>query len=66
MKIGWKGPYTHRHAFHEPFVLFGFLAAATRADGCALGISVNTINLGLESPVDHMETLRRLKGGAGV
>ena len=26
---GWKGPYTHRHAFHEPFVLFGFLAAAT-------------------------------------
>src|SRR5258705_2817176 len=27
---GWKGPYTYRHAFHEPFVLFGFLAAATR------------------------------------
>ena len=27
---GWKGPYTFRHAFHEPFVLFGFLAAATR------------------------------------
>ena len=26
---GWKGPYTHRHGFHEPFVLFGFLAAAT-------------------------------------
>lgn len=24
---GWKGPYTYRHAFHEPFVLFGFLAA---------------------------------------
>ena len=23
---GWKGPYTYRHAFHEPFVLFGFLA----------------------------------------
>ena len=27
---GWKGPYTYRHAFHEPLVLFGFLAAATR------------------------------------
>src|SRR5512145_2775507 len=26
---GWKGPYTFRHPFHEPFVLFGFLAAAT-------------------------------------
>ena len=21
---GWKGPYTYRHVFHEPFVLFGF------------------------------------------
>ncbi len=22
----WSGPYTHRDTFHEPFVLFGFLA----------------------------------------
>ena len=27
---GWKGPYTYRHVFHEPFVLFGFLAAVTQ------------------------------------
>jgi len=26
---GWRGPYTHRDAFHEPFVLFGFLSAVT-------------------------------------
>ncbi len=26
---GWRGPYTHRDAFHEPFVLFGFLGAVT-------------------------------------
>ncbi len=26
---GWRGPYTYRDAFHEPFVLFGFLAAVT-------------------------------------
>ncbi len=26
---GWRGPYTYRSAFHEPFVLFGFLAGAT-------------------------------------
>jgi probable F420-dependent oxidoreductase len=26
---GWQGPYTHRHLFHEPFVLFGYLAALT-------------------------------------
>jgi probable F420-dependent oxidoreductase len=27
---GWRGPYTHESAFHEPFVLFGFMAALTR------------------------------------
>jgi probable F420-dependent oxidoreductase len=26
---GWKGPYTHESAFHEPFVLFSFMAAHT-------------------------------------
>ncbi len=26
---GWTGPYTHRSPFHEPFVLFGFLAGVT-------------------------------------
>jgi probable F420-dependent oxidoreductase len=26
---GWKGPYDHRSLFHEPFVLFGYLAAIT-------------------------------------
>lgn len=27
---GWQGPYTHRHLFHEPMVLFGYLAALTQ------------------------------------
>lgn len=27
------GPYTERDAFHEPFVLMGFLAAATPGGG---------------------------------
>jgi probable F420-dependent oxidoreductase len=26
---GWNGPYTHNDLFHEPFVLFGYLAALT-------------------------------------
>jgi probable F420-dependent oxidoreductase len=34
------GPYSHRDAFHEPFVLFGFLAAATRRVGLATGILI--------------------------
>ncbi len=26
---GWRGVYTHESSFHEPFVLFGFMAAVT-------------------------------------
>ncbi len=27
---GWTGPYTHESPFHEPFVLFGYMAAVTQ------------------------------------
>lgn len=27
---GWNGPYNHKDMFHEPFVLFGYLAAVTQ------------------------------------
>src|SRR5262245_50379242 len=37
---GWKGPYTYRHGFHEPFVLFGFLGAATQRVELATGIVI--------------------------
>jgi probable F420-dependent oxidoreductase len=37
---GFTGPYTHRHAFHEPLVLFGFLAAATRRVELVTGIII--------------------------
>ncbi|HEV8641667.1 MAG TPA: LLM class F420-dependent oxidoreductase [Methylomirabilota bacterium] len=37
---GWKGPYTYRHPFHEPFVLFGFLAAATARVELVTGIII--------------------------
>ncbi len=37
---GWKGPYTYRHAFHEPFVLFGFLAGVTGRLGLTTGIVI--------------------------
>ena len=37
---GWTGPYTYRHAFHEPFVLFGFLAAVTRRLELVTGIII--------------------------
>jgi probable F420-dependent oxidoreductase len=28
----WSGPYTYQHMFHEPFVLFGYLAALTHLE----------------------------------
>ena len=27
---GWQGPYTKHDMFHEPFVLYGYLAAVTQ------------------------------------
>jgi probable F420-dependent oxidoreductase len=37
---GFKGPYTYRHQFHEPFALFGFLAAVTRRIELVTGIVI--------------------------
>jgi len=37
---GWKGPYTYRHLFHEPFVLFGYLAAVTQRVELVTGILI--------------------------
>jgi len=37
---GWKPLYTHRHAFHEPFVLFGFLAGVTKTLGFVTSIMI--------------------------
>src|SRR5438128_8925156 len=37
---GWTGAYSHRDAFFEPFVLFGFLASVTRRIELATGVLV--------------------------
>lgn len=37
---GWFGPYTSKSLFHEPFVLFGFLAGITRTIGFATGVLI--------------------------
>lgn len=37
---GWSGPYTHLTPFHEPLVLFGFMAAATTRIGFCTGILI--------------------------
>ena len=37
---GWQGPYTYQDPFHEPFVLFGFMAGVTREIGFVTGILI--------------------------
>jgi probable F420-dependent oxidoreductase len=37
---GWTSQYTYRHAFHEPFVLFGFCAGVTRTIELVTGIVI--------------------------
>src|SRR5258707_12439781 len=37
---GWDSPYTNRHAFHEPFVLFGFFAGVTRRVRLVTGLVI--------------------------
>lgn len=37
---GWQGPYTYRHPFQEPLVMFSFMAALTQRIGFATGILI--------------------------
>ena len=37
---GWQAFYTHKDMFHEPFVLYGYLAAATRKIGLVSGVII--------------------------
>ncbi len=36
----WRGPYTSETLFHEPFVLFGYLAAVTQKVGLVTGVII--------------------------
>lgn len=38
---GWKPPYTHKDMFHEPFVLFGYLAGLTKKIELTTGIIIS-------------------------
>ncbi len=67
---GWKGPYTYRHGFHEPFVLFGFLAAATRRVELVTGILIlpqrQTALVAKQAAAVDVLSKGRLRLGVGV
>jgi len=37
---GFKGPYTYQSAFHEPFVLYSYIAAITQKIGLVTGVII--------------------------
>ncbi len=37
---GWRPPYTYKDTFHEPFVLFGYLAGLTKRIELATGVII--------------------------
>src|SRR6185295_10124968 len=64
------GPYTYRHAFHEPFVLVGFLAAATRLVELVTGILIlpqrQTALVAKQAAAVDVLSAGRLRLGVGV
>ena len=67
---GWKGPYTYRHPFHEPFVLFGFLAGVTRRVELVTGILIlpqrQTALVAKQAAAVDVLSRGRLRLGVGV
>ncbi len=67
---GWTPPYTHKDNFHEPFVLFGYLAAATEKIGLASGIIIlpqrQTVLVAKQAAAVDVLSRGRLRLGIGI
>ena len=67
---GWRGAYTFQSAFHEPFVLFGFLAAVTRRLELVTGVLIlpqrQTALVAKQAAEVDVLTGGRLRLGIGV
>ena len=67
---GWNAPYTHKDMFHEPFVLFGYLAAATRKIGLVSGVIIlpqrQTVLVAKQAAAVDVLSGGRLRLGIGI
>lgn len=64
------GPYTENDAFHEPFVLFGYLAACTTRVGLATGVLIlpqrQTVLVAKQAAEVDLLSGERLRLGVGT
>src|SRR5260370_31815617 len=70
VRPNWRGAYTHRAMFHEPFVLFGYLAGLTRTIEIVTGILVlpqrQTALVAKQAAEVDVLTGGRLRLGVGI
>ncbi len=66
----WQGPYDHRDMFHEPFVLYGYLAAVTERIGLVTGIIIlpqrQTVLVAKQAAAVDVLSGGRLRLGIGI
>ena len=69
-RLGRKPPYTHESAFHEPFVLFGFLGAITQRLEMVSGVVIlpqrQTALVAKQAAAVDVLTGGRLRLGVGI
>ena len=67
---GWDSQYDYRHAFHEPFVLFGFCAGVTRHIELVTGVLIlpqrQTTLVAKQAAAVDVLSAGRLRLGIGV
>jgi probable F420-dependent oxidoreductase len=69
-RTDWNGPYSHLDMFHEPFVLFGYLAALTRQLELVTGVVIlgqrQTALVAKQAAEVDVLTGGRLRLGVGI
>jgi probable F420-dependent oxidoreductase len=67
---GWQGPYTHETPFHEPFVLFSYMAGLTRQIEFVTGIIIlpqrETVLVAKQAACLDVLSNGRLRLGVGI
>jgi probable F420-dependent oxidoreductase len=67
---GWRPPYTHRDSFHEPFVLFSYLAGLTKKIELVTGVIIlpqrQTVLVAKQAAALDVLSGGRLRLGVGI